>query len=125
MRILYFVRGNLSPAKAKQIQHSFISQYGDDLQLAFRDADKPVTIIEDCDAIAGIPPVEYRRIFEKSEPTESIALQEDVESFELPVISRGARALIEEYKISDAELATIIPTGKNGIIQRDIEKYLE
>lgn len=61
---------------------------------------------------------------EKQDST-PVDTDKSVENFELPQISKGAKKLIVENKLTDKEIAEIVPTGKNGIIAGDVEKYIE
>lgn len=108
MKILYFVKGQVSTQEAMELKHKYP---GD--TVVFRDYKRPGNI-EGFDMFVGRVPADLPK-------TEVI---EDLESYELPKISDGARKLIVKHEISDSQLATIKPTGKYGIVASDIEDYL-
>lgn len=132
-KILFFIRGSIPNKQAMALA----AKYGGNV--AFRNADRlgKTNALEQCSGVAGLEesdiPVQYREAF----PTAEEALKEhakqfeiteedDVNSFDLPDISAGAKKLIAEYEISDEDVKSIKGTGKgDGIVKSDVEAYLD
>lgn len=68
----------------------------------------------------------FGKIVGEEAPQVADATDDQVETFELPEISAGAKKLITEKKLTDAQIAAMVPTGANGnLIKADVETYLE
>jgi len=123
-RLLYFTRGQIDTKKAYEIANMF-----PEYSVSFVDARK-AKHIDSCDAVSGAVPACYLDVFSIVGETaeidkEAFEVYTKVEAFDLPKLSDGARKLIRKHKISDNELLKVIPTGVDGIIKSDVERYVE